>query len=249
MSWLRGLSLARATKSKLRNNLSALFSHAIRHELYDRINPISSVRQSSKREKIPDILTLDEMVAIVSGREPPVHRLMVCIAGVTALRRSEIRGLKWKDVDNERLWLHLRPGKVRKHETKLKTEASRKGMTLSRDLAEAFLHWRRQCLYRSDDDWVFASPDKNGREPLWLDSILKNYIRPAARAAGITKQIGWHTFRRSISSLLADAGEPIKVVSELLRHANISITADLYQQAGADAKRAAQERMKPLFAA
>jgi integrase len=120
-SWLRGLTLARATKSKLRNNLSVLFSHAIRHEMYDRINPIAAVRQSSKREKIPDILTLDEMVAIVSGLDSPAHRLMVCIAAVTALRRSEIRGLKWKDVDTERLWMHLRRGKVRKHETKLKT--------------------------------------------------------------------------------------------------------------------------------
>ena len=50
-SWLRGLTLARSTKSKLRNNLSVLFSHAIRHEMYDRINPISSVRQSSKRRE------------------------------------------------------------------------------------------------------------------------------------------------------------------------------------------------------
>jgi integrase len=217
--------------------------------MYDRINPIAAVRQGSKREKIPDILTLDEMVAIVSGLESPAHKLMVCIAAVTALRRSEIRGLKWKDVDTEGLWLQVRRGKVRQHQTKLKTEASRKGVTLSKDLADAFLDWRSQCLYRADDDWVFASPLKDGRQPLWLDQILKNYVRRAARAVGIDKKIGWHTFRRSVSSLLGDAGEPLKVVSELLRHANIRITAELYQQAGADAKRAAQERMKKLFAA
>lgn len=98
-------------------------------------------------------------------------------------------------------------------------------------------------------NWVFASPLKDGLQPVWLDQILKNYVRPAARAVGIEKNIGWHTFRRSVSSLLGDAGESIKVVSELLRHANIRITADLYQQAGADAKPAAQERMTKLFAA
>src|ERR1017187_6421798 len=53
--WLRGLKLAPATKSKLRNTLSSLFAHAIRHELYAKINPIAAVRQGAKRVKIPDI--------------------------------------------------------------------------------------------------------------------------------------------------------------------------------------------------
>jgi integrase len=70
-----------------------------------------------------------------------------------------------------------------------------------------------------------------------------------ALAAGITKTLGWHTFRRSISSALAEAGTTQKVVSDLLRHANMSMTFDLYQQSSPEAKRAAQEHMKDLFAA
>lgn len=248
-AWLRSLRLAPATKSKLRNQLSALFSHCIRHEFYDRLNPISAVRQSSKRVKTPDVLSLDEMRAIVAGVATPAYKLMILIASVTALRRSEIRGLKWADVDTDRLWLRLRQGKVRKHVTRLKTEASRKGVPLSPELTEVFLDWRRHCLYRADEDWVFASPNTSGREPMWFDAVLKNHIRPAAEAAGIHKHIGWHTFRHSVSTVLGEAGEPIKVVSELLRHANIRTTLDLYQQAGADAKRAAQARFKDLFAA
>jgi hypothetical protein len=52
-SWLRGLTLARATKSKLRNNLSVLFSHAIRHEMYDRLNPIAAVAGAPNARKSP----------------------------------------------------------------------------------------------------------------------------------------------------------------------------------------------------
>jgi site-specific recombinase XerD len=84
---------------------------------------------------------------------------------------------------------------------------------------------------------------------MWLDNVLERYIRPAALASGITKTIGWHTYRRSISSVLADVGTPQKIVSDLLRHAQISTTADLYEQSSAQARRAAQEHMKDLFAA
>jgi integrase len=239
--------LAPATKSKIRNQMSCLYSHAIRHELWDRLNPISSVRQSSKRLLIPDILSLPEMQAILAKLNHPMHRIAILIAAVTGLRRSEIRGLKWADVDLERRWLHLRRGIVRTLHTKLKTEGSRRGVPIPQDLCDALVDWRDQSLYRGDDDWVLASPTTNGRNPIWLDIVLRNYIVPAAKEAGITKRIGWHTWRRSLASLLAAKGEKVKVVQELLRHSNATITMELYQQADADAKRAAQEHTKSLF--
>jgi integrase len=45
--WLRGLDLANGSRAKIRNHFSALFSHCIRHELYTKLNRISSVRQSA----------------------------------------------------------------------------------------------------------------------------------------------------------------------------------------------------------
>lgn len=55
------------------------------------------------------------------------------------------------------------------------------------------------------------------------------------------------TFRRSLASILATKVEHVKVVQELLRHANASITMELYQQADADAKRTAQGHVGSLF--
>jgi integrase len=83
---------------------------------------------------------------------------------------------------------------------------------------------------------------------MWLDMILRDYIRPAALDAKIDKKIGWHTFRRSLSSELSDRGESVKVVSQLLRHAKMSTTFELYQQSSAGSQRAAQGQMKELFA-
>src|ERR1700679_2172569 len=64
--WLRTLRgtggelLAPGTKMKVRNQMSCIFNHAIRHELYERANPIKAVRQGGKRLRKPDVLTLDE---------------------------------------------------------------------------------------------------------------------------------------------------------------------------------------------
>jgi integrase len=135
--WLRGLDdLASGSKAKIRNHMSALFSHLIRHELYTKLNPIASVRQSAVRQRDPDILSLEEMKAIVENTEPQAIRMMVATAAVTALRRSEMRGLKWEDLNFESRWVNLRRGLIRKHETKMKTKASRKGVPMAEPLAE-----------------------------------------------------------------------------------------------------------------
>jgi integrase len=245
--WLRGLKLAPGTKSKLRNTLSSLFAHAIRHELYLKINPISAVRQGSKRIKIPDILSMEEVGSILKKLTSQVAYTAVMVAAVTGLRRSEIRGLKWSDIDFENLWISLRQGVVRGHVTGLKTEASKKGIPIPQDLADILTEWRRKSKYKDQDDWVFAGESNKGKTPLWLDIMMQNYIRPAVKAAKITKVVGWHTFRRSLASLLATKGEQIKVVQELLRHANSSTTQDLYQQADVGAKREAQSHTSELF--
>ena len=242
------LPLARPTKAKLRNQLSALFSHAIRHELYDRLNPISSVRQSAKREKTPDTLTVSEMHAILASLPDLMRRLVVLLAAVTALRRSEIRGLRWSDIDFGKLWINLRVGVVQRHLTKLKTEASAKGVPIPQELVDLLAEWREVCAYPEDSDWVFASPTKAGKSPIWLDTVMSDYVKPAARKLGISKRIGWHTFRHSFATYLGQRGENVKVVQELMRHSNPSVTMTLYQQADVDAKRTAQGHFNELFA-
>jgi site-specific recombinase XerD len=72
---------------------------------------------------------------------------------------------------------------------------------------------------------------------------MKRHIKPAARKAGIHKNIGWHTFRHTFGTLLKDNGEDVKTVQELLRHANSRITLDVYTQAVNSTKRAAQSKV------
>jgi len=60
--------------------------------------------------------------------------------------------------------------------------------------------------------------------------LLKRVVRSAAKAAGIEKRIGWHTFRHSLATNLRWLGVDVKIAQELLRHANGRITLDIYTQ-------------------
>lgn len=76
---------------------------------------------------------------------------------------------------------------------------------------------------------------------------MKHHIRPAARKLGITKRIGWHTFRHTYSTLLRSTGAELKIMQELLRHSTIRVTLDTYTQAVTTEKRNAQEAVVALL--
>jgi integrase len=172
---------------------------------------------------------------------------MVIVAATTALRRSEVRGLKWADLDLPACWINLARGAVRGWTTKMKTEASRKGIPMLPELAEAFQLWRAETPYNQDTDWVFASPYTNGDRPYYGESAMSDHILPAVKATGCTKRVGWHTFRRSFACLMGDRKEDIKVVQELMRHSSSTLTRDIYQQGEVAAKRLALTHSSSIF--
>ena len=128
-----------------------------------------------------------------------------------------------------------------------KTEASARPVPMDSYMAEDLLRWRKTCAYPMDGDWVFASPRMKGKQPYWPDNLMKRHIKPAAQAAGIHKNIGWHTFRHSFGTLMKANGEDVKTVQELLRHANSKITLDVYTQAVNSHKRAAQSKVVQMI--
>ena len=70
--WLHGLPIVNATKAKIRNTMHVIFAHAGRHE-WIATNPMTLVRQSSKREKLPDVLELDELKKLLAELEHPAR--------------------------------------------------------------------------------------------------------------------------------------------------------------------------------
>ena len=243
-AWLRGLKTntgkvaSPATKTKIRNLMSAIFSHAIRHEWASH-NPITSVRSSSKRLRAPDILTPEEFQALIPELSSRA-RVMVLVAGSTGLRRGELVGLRWCDVDFESGEADVQRSVWRNVVGDTKTEISRKPVPLPPFVVEELRLWREGSLYRGVDEFVFPSIRSNGLRPISPDSVLKREIRPALVRIGVKKLVGWHTFRHTLATLLDSLGVDIKTTQELMRHANPGITLSIYQQAVSKEKRSAQ---------
>lgn len=226
-----------ATKTKIRNLMSALFSHAIRNEWASR-NPISSVRTSAKRLRTPDILTAGEFQALLLELHQR-ERVMVLLAGSTGLRRGELIALRWRDVDSELKQANVTHSVWHNVEGNTKTEASRKPVPLHPVVIEQLKEWKETSLYKANDDYLFPSIAKNGSQPIQPDMILKRHIRPALKRIGVTKRIGWHSFRHGLATMLRQKGVDIKTAQELLRHANSRITLDIYQQSLTEERRLA----------
>jgi integrase len=240
--WLDGLSLAPASKTKIKSTFSVLYSHAIRHQWLT-FNPISKVRTSSKRLREKDVLTPDEFQALM-GELSVRDRAMVTLAGSTGVRRSELIALTWADINTATLEVQIIRSCVRNRFGKTKTEASRRPLPLHPAVLQALLNWKSQSLYVADNDFLFPSIRKNGGQPLSPDSLLKRSLRPALQRAGITEKIiGWHSFRHSLATNLRAMGVDIKVAQELLRHTNSRTTLDIYTRAVSQQKRDANAQV------
>ena len=255
--WLRATDLANGTRAKIKNIMSALFSHAVRWEFCGH-NPISSgiqvgsggkrgpsvgVRISAKRERAPLILS-PEQVKLGLAELQFRDQLLVFLIGALGTRRGEVGALRWTDCDfgnqtfNVQHSYYWRRGGYLKA---TKTEASARPLPMHPALKNALLEWRGQSLYATESDFVFPSVRNKGKKPLDLGAVLNRMIKPAFAKLGIAG-VGWHTFRHSVGSMLADMGEHQLTIRDYLRHSNLNVT-NQYLQATSKTKRLAQDKL------
>lgn len=161
------------------------------------------------------------------------------------LRRGELAGLRWEDIRLEDLTVMARRSIVDQVVGNVKTEASKRA-----DPYRSF-HRRGFACVVSDNqvqptrrlrlcNGPPRASKKRGKQAVWLSKVMQYHIQSAAKRAGITKHIGWHTFRHTYTTLLHANGEDVKVVQDLPRHGSARITMDVYAQAVTPAKRKAQ---------
>jgi integrase len=230
--WLKGLALAPKSKVHIRSLMHVMFNCAMRWGLMsNQPNAMSLVRikDASKRKKQPKILTAEQCIALLT-KIPEPFKTMVLVAMCLGLRVSEIVGLKWGDLDWELLQASVRRSVVLGSEGEVKTVYSARQMPLDAGLAEIlFRHKQAYAAELNASDWIFPNP-KTGK-PWWPHQIQQQYIRKTGIAVLGLDGIGWHTFRHTYSSMLRANGTDVKVQQELLRHADIRTTLNIYTQA------------------
>src|SRR5215469_11156098 len=136
---------------------------------------------------------------------------------------------RWQDCDFENSTFQIqhsyywRRGGILKT---TKTEASAKPLPMHQVLKQALLEWKTQSHRTQTTDFVFPSRLFGGQKALDLAAVLKRKIRPAFEKLGITG-VGWHTFRHTVGTLLAELGEHQLTIRDYLRHSNLSVTTSI----------------------
>lgn len=149
-------------------------------------------------------------------------RRMTIVALSTALRRGELLGLRWQDVELLERRLHVRQAFVRNEMTTPKSRAGRRVVPLGDVAAAALEEQFSASLYRAPDSIVFCHPALG--TPL-DPSKLTTYARKALDRAGVGDGFRpWHGLRHTALTETAAAGVPAMFVQAKAGHAQGSTT-------------------------
>ena len=162
----------------------------------------------------------------------------------TGLRRGELLGLKWEDLDWKNCELRVRRQVARINgevvEAPLKTKNAYRTLPLSED-AIGVLTQQRQAV-GSQCPWVFPSPSGGPMSP---DSVL-HMLHRVLKRAGLPK-LRFHDLRHTVATLALQNGVDVKTVSGMLGHFSAGFTLDTYAHVTTQAQREAANTMGNLL--
>jgi integrase len=189
-----------------------------------------AARQNGKLKVGIDIPSPDEIRAIIAAASDGRHPLLLT-AIFTGLRISELRGLRWDDVDFKRAELHVRQRADRYNAIgKPKSAAGERVVPLPPTLVSTLRKWRLAC---PNSEMGLAFPADDGSVESYVN-ITRHALKPTLVAAGIAAKYGWHSLRHFYASWCinrkVDGGLelPPKMVQQRMGHASIAITMDVY---------------------
>ena len=222
--------IAPKTIDCLRNLLSKIFNTA-KLWGYVNANPAQGVQVPAlvgTRER--RTLTPQQVRALLAELEEP-YRTMVLLAVLSALRRGELLGLRWRCVDFVEHLVTVAECVYEGRRAPPKTRASRRKVFLSPVVFEALARLRPEHV--QPDDLVFHS--KVGT-PLGSSHLRNRVLHPACDRAGIPR-VSWHTFRYTYATWAEATGESIKALQAQLGHTDSRVTLDVYTQPMPEAQR------------
>jgi len=231
---LKDKGLADATVQRIFTVLRVALAGAVRDGLIAR-NPAASVKQPSVARKEARYLSPAEVASLLRAAKDSRYHCLLALIAATALRRGEAAALRWKDVDLSAGTLQV-CGTLSRIGGKLvvsepKTARSRRTLPLSPSVVTMLeAHRKQQAAERTragsvwvDTGRVFTTESGTSVEP---HNILRAVMAAAADAA--LADVGVHTLRHSAATTWLENGVHLKAVSELLGHASIAVTADIY---------------------
>lgn len=241
-----------ATAKESHRILRTALTAACREELITR-NAAALVPAPRVAPRELNLWSMDETLTFLeAARSDPLYPAFV-LAVALGLRRGEVLGLHWRDIDLDRRTLTVRTT-LHRGSTELyeDTTKNRRARTIPLPLmCVAPLRWQRlrQSTQRAntganwyESDYVFTT--RSGR-PVEPRNLYRSFGRIAA-AAGLPR-IRLHDTRHGCASLLFAAGVAPRTVMEILGHSQISVTMDVYTHVNHDSQREAMSHMDRLL--
>lgn len=200
-----------------------MLGHAVEWE-YLQANPAVGVKRPRVEHREMNVLDAIQTRTLLEHMRAE-FRIFVLVAATTGIRRGEVVGLRWRDVDwtNRRLWIRrtiTRKGTVQEP----KTRGSVRAIAMTPTLATALREHRMRSPFKGEEAWVFCTSKGT---PLDADNVVRREFKPALRRANLP-DVRFHDLRHGLVSMLIAQGEHPKLISEQVGHASTKITMDLY---------------------
>lgn len=206
---------------------SGVFDHAVAIGKCE-TNPIKDAKVLGKTlaDGVTEAYSLEEIENIITALVEHVDcQLIMALAFFLGLRKGEIQGLQWGDIDQEAGWLHVRRAVTRRVVGTPKTKKSIRSIPLIQPVKGLLVLWRAKC--KPEQMWVFQTERKT---PIELKDTAKRVIRPALKKAKLTWK-GYHSGRRGLGTTLRALTGNSNAGRDMLGHSNTQVTEAHYEAA------------------
>jgi integrase len=230
-----GHLLSQSTKRQCFAVLSLAMQTAVRDGLIP-ANPLDGVTRPRKSRTEVPVMTGDEVEQLLSSETTSksfYFPLIVFVAN-TGVRIGEALALRWQDVSLEHATATITRGSLPDSTTK--TAAGVRTVPLVPDVVNALKaqqRRQREARLKMGPGWkdteglVFTTGEGT---PVDAHNARRT-LRAALKAAGLPQDRPWHTMRHSLATRLLNRGVPMPVVSQIIGHASIRTTVDIYGHA------------------
>lgn len=224
----------RAMARKILRSLTMIISEAVRRGLVARnVAHEVKIKDSRRHKSVMDIPSSSEIAAIIAAASEDERALVMTLA-MTGLRSSELRGLRWCDVDAQACTISVcQRADNWANIGSPKSQSARRTIPVSKILIDELRAWRN-IAPNSELDLVF--PNSNGN-PLCPSNMVKRVLNPIQIRAGVTKlskagelqaKYSPHAFRHAAASRWIKSGADFKRIQKWIGHENVELTLQTY---------------------
>ncbi len=164
-----------------------------------------SIPLAKKKEKLPVVLSREEVKRMIYGTENIKHRLVLMFLYYAGMRLNEVRNIKWQDIDFDREVIHIKIAKGEKERVVFLHPELKKNL---------------EIFGKRRHGYVFISQRGKRYSPKSIQLIVKN----AARRANVNKNVTPHVLRHGFATHLLEGGADIRHIQQLLGHKYLKTT-------------------------